>query len=356
MPPCRCNGGFNGFYFLRALFTLWSRNKNHEQRFAKVAYFVAVLFFLLKQYSRLMLRIYCRRLVINKPEYRHIKGPVLFAANHPNSFLDGIILTTLVAGKLYSLARGDAFSSRWNGFLRRLRLLPVYRPSEGVENLSHNYTTFSECRRVFKEGSMVLIFSEGKCVNEWHLRPLRKGTARLAISSWEQGIDLTVIPLGFNYSSFKSFGKTVHLNFGEPLNRSSIIAHAQEGKQHLYFNEQLKQQLEQLVYEIAPNDVAQQQQVFETSLTPVKKLLLALPAAIGTVLHAPFYGLSKAVAGSLREADHYDSVLVAMVLIFYPLYLFVVCVVAWMFLGSQALWLLLVMPVGMWAWVQVKGL
>ncbi|RPD48076.1 1-acyl-sn-glycerol-3-phosphate acyltransferase [Paracnuella aquatica] len=319
-----------------------------------MAYFVAVLFHLLKQYSRLMLRIYCRRLVINKPEYLNLKGPVLFAANHPNSFLDGIILTTLMQGKLYSLARGDAFKGKWNSLLRRLRLLPVYRPSEGVENLAHNYTTFSECRNVFEQGSMVLIFSEGKCVNEWHLRPLRKGTARLAISAWDAGIDVTVIPLGFNYSSFKRFGKSVHLLFGEPLQRSAITAHAQEGRQHFYFNQQLRQQLEQLVYEIPLDDVGQQTSVFNTNAPIVKKVLLALPAAVGALLHLPFYWVATAVAGSFKEVDHYDSIMVAMLLIFYPLYLLAAIGIGWFFIGSNALWLLLLMPVCAWAYVQIK--
>ena len=57
------------------------------------------------------------------------------------------------------------------------------------------------------------IFSEGKCINEWHLRPLKKGTARLAISSWEENIPLEVLPVGINYSSFRRFGKNVYYQF-----------------------------------------------------------------------------------------------------------------------------------------------
>jgi 1-acyl-sn-glycerol-3-phosphate acyltransferase len=53
--------------------------------------------------------LYCRQIKINKPELLHAKGPLLIAANHPNSFLDGIILTTLFQNPIYTLARGDAF-------------------------------------------------------------------------------------------------------------------------------------------------------------------------------------------------------------------------------------------------------
>lgn len=313
-----------------------------------------MLFALLKSYARFALRIYCRRLVINKPEYLRLQGPVLFAANHPNSFLDGIILTTLLEGRLYALARGDAFNTRWGGLLRRLRLLPVYRTSEGIENLAHNYTTFSECHRAFAEGSQVLIFSEGRCVNEWHLRPLRKGTARLAISAWDKGIHLTVIPLAFNYSSFRSFGKNVHLLFGKPLQREAITAHAQEGKQFLYFNQQLEEQLRGLVYEINPDDTETKKRIFEAPVSLLKKLLLALPAAAGWLLHAPLYYAVRTIAGRFREDDHFDSIVVGLLLLLYPVYVLLLLLAAVPFTGWWAVLLAALLPFCAWACVQLK--
>lgn len=122
-----------------------------------------MFYFLLKLYARFALHIYCRKIIINKPELLKAEGPLLLAANHPNSFLDGIIMTTLFKNGVYSLARGDAFKNRRvNRFLRSIFLLPVYRTSEGVENLGHNYTTFASCQGVFKKGGIVIIFSEGE--------------------------------------------------------------------------------------------------------------------------------------------------------------------------------------------------
>src|SRR5215216_614897 len=168
--------------------------------------FHPVIYSVLKIYAKLAIKVYCRRIIINRPEVLKSNGPLLLAANHPNSFLDGMILTTLFDHPVHSLARGDVFKNKWiNKFLRSIQLLPVYRTSEGVENLEHNYTTFAACIEAFKKAGIVLIFSEGRCENEWHLRPLKKGTARLSISSWEKNIPLTVIPTAFNYSSFKNF-------------------------------------------------------------------------------------------------------------------------------------------------------
>jgi 1-acyl-sn-glycerol-3-phosphate acyltransferase len=313
-----------------------------------------VLFYLFKQYARFVLRIFCRKIIINKPALLKAKGPLLFTANHPNSFLDGIILTTLLEETLYSLARGDAFKGPWNKLLRGMHLLPVYRTSEGVENLAHNYTTFRECHQVFERGGIVLIFSEGGCLNEWKLRPLRKGTARLATSAWQKGIDLTVVPLGFNYNSFKNFGKNVHLLFGEPLQRASIMAHQAEGRQLLEFNQQLQQQLQGLVYDIDPDDTAKRKRIFEIPVSRAKWLLLAVPAALGWLLHAPVYYLARAVAQRFFNNDHFDGVVVGLLLLLYPVYLLLSMIFAAYFIGWWALILLVLLPFFAWACVQLK--
>ena len=63
------------------------------------------------------------------------KGPLLLACNHPNSFLDAVILDILFEQPVWSLARGDAFSGKTiNKILTAVKILPVYRTSEGVEN------------------------------------------------------------------------------------------------------------------------------------------------------------------------------------------------------------------------------
>ena len=313
-----------------------------------------MIYYLLKQYARLTIKIYCRKIIVNKREILKIKGPVLFAANHPNSFLDGMILTTLLDEPLYSLARGDAFKkNRINKFLRWLKLLPVYRTSEGVENLENNYTTFAACRETFENNGMVLIFSEGRCENEWHLRPLKKGTARLAISSWNQNISLTVIPTAFNYSSFKKFGKEVHLFFGDAIEKNNILIQENEGRQLLAFNEQLQSQLQNMVYEIEPNDKTRIQKIFSIRKYALFYFLL-LPAIIGWLLHAPLFYPCKIFAQRFRNTGHYDSVLTSLLLLLYPLYCLVAFFIVFGFFSLQAALLVFLFPFFAWACVQVK--
>lgn len=317
-------------------------------------YFSAVFYSLLKRYARFAIKIYCTEIIINKPEVLKSKGPLLFASNHPNSFLDGMILTTLLDGPLYSLARGDAFKNNLvSKLLRKLKLLPVYRTSEGVENLEHNYTTFDACRETFKENGMVLIFSEGRCENEWHLRPLKKGTARLSITSWKQGISLTVLPTAFNYSSFCKFGKEVHLFFGEPINRNTVFQHETDGKLFLSFNEQLNSQLQNLVYEIDPYDKVTIRKIFSIKIKPSFYFLL-LPAIIGWVLHAPLFYSCKLFAGFFKNTGHYDSVLTSALLLSYPFYFLLLAIIGFCFNWWIGLLLIFLLPLSAWACTQAK--
>jgi 1-acyl-sn-glycerol-3-phosphate acyltransferase len=313
-----------------------------------------VLYFLLKLYARFAIKIYFTNIIINKPEVLKSKGPLLFASNHPNSFLDGMILTTLLDEPLFSLARGDAFKKSWvNKLLRKLKLLPVYRTSEGAENLEHNYTTFDACKETFKENGMVLIFSEGRCENEWHLRPLKKGTARLSIASWKEGIPLTVLPTAFNYSSFNKFGKEVHLFFGEPIDRNEVLRHETDGKLFLSFNEQLNRQLKNLVYEIEPSDKQTVKKVFSIRPKPSLPLLL-MPAVIGWIVHAPLFYACKLFAGFFEKTGHYDSLLISTLLLLYPIYFLLLVTIALYFNLSVALAAILVLPFSAWTCVQAK--
>lgn len=293
---------------------------------------------------------------MNKPDWLQAKGPLLLACNHPNSFLDGIILTTLFEENVYSLARGDAFRKPWHEkVLRWLHLLPVYRTSEGVENLEYNYTTFEACKEVFKRSGIVIIFSEGRCINEWHLRPLKKGTARLATGAWEEGIDLTVLPVGLNYNTFRNFGKNVFIRFGKPLDRKDVMQHRTDGKMFLTFNEQLNTDLHGLVYEIDPADRLELKSKLSVPLSWWKQVLLFLPAALGFISHAILYFAAKAFTKYYFDNDHFDSVMVGMLILAYPFYLLGFAVIAGVFLGwLWALPVILLLPFFAWSLVQLK--
>jgi 1-acyl-sn-glycerol-3-phosphate acyltransferase len=316
-----------------------------------------MLYPFVKILARLAINIYCRDIAVNKKELLKCNGPLLLAVNHPNSFLDAIILCTLFDKPVYSLARGDAFKNKLIAkILFKLKLLPVYRVSEGVENLEGNYKTFDDCKAIFKQNGIVLIFSEGLCINEWHLRPLKKGTARLAISSWEDGIPLKVLPVGINYSSFRKFGKNVKLFLGEFITVNDIAPDNGHGKSIQSFNSNLVNQLQPFVFKIEHNNKTELHKKFYVPQPLFKKLLLFIPAAAGWLLHAPlYYPLKKTVLKNLGDADHYDSIVVGILFIVYPIYIMLLSFITLAF--TQKLFsflLLLLLPFTAWAYVQLK--
>jgi 1-acyl-sn-glycerol-3-phosphate acyltransferase len=295
--------------------------------------------------ARIAVHFYCRKIVVNHSDFLQEQGPMILAANHPNSFLDAIILASIFKSPIYSLARGDAFAGKLvTKILSSFNMMPVYRVSEGVENLEHNYTTFHSCQELFEKNKIVLIFSEGRCINEWHLRPLKKGTARLAMTAWHHNIPLKVLPLGINYNSFRKFGKVVHLNFGKMILQTDIKQDHVQGKAINEFNAELKSQLENLVYEINKNDKNKLAEYFKITPSLAKKIALFILAVIGYLLNAPLYFLTHLIIRN-RANDHYDSIMTGVLFLFYPLYVLLMTLIVFFISGNAlALLLLLIFP------------
>ena len=86
-----------------------------------------------------------------------------------------------------------------------------------------NEHTFSESLERLRKGYNVLIFAEGICENEWKLRDLGKGAARLACRAWQDPeipATFRVLPVGVTYSNFDHIGKQAILLVGAPLPKS----------------------------------------------------------------------------------------------------------------------------------------
>ncbi|WP_367916460.1 1-acyl-sn-glycerol-3-phosphate acyltransferase [Leadbetterella sp. DM7] len=207
-----------------------------------------MLYRFLKVYVGIILKFFVKDIKINGMENIPADKAVMFASFHPNSFLDAILLDCIVDRPVWSLARGDAFKRDWvRDLLHKLYMMPIYRISEGKENLDKNDETFEKCSEVFRNKGQVLIFSEGLCANQTGLLPLKKGTARLALQTWSEGIDVTVIPTALNYNQFTHTGKKIVLNFEAPIRKEDFADHQVTGTNVLLFNRQLKDSLEQAV-------------------------------------------------------------------------------------------------------------
>jgi 1-acyl-sn-glycerol-3-phosphate acyltransferase len=326
------------------------------------------------------------------------KGPLLLACNHPNSFLDALILGSFFRRPVHFLARGDAFKNAVvKKILDRLNVIPIYRLSEGKEHLALNDHTFGKCAQVLKEGGIVLIFSEGLCLNQWKLRALKKGTARIAISAWQHpGICdyLKVVPVAFNYSTFTRFRKNVVIVFGEPLSANQVDQGKSEGEQMVCFNSIVYKQLYgNLLHESENNAylieflinntritksqertilVLKKVQSVLVSTSLVKKigafrgtkrlcfknadlvsdvlfcLLFFIPAFVCLLIHLPVYiPLERYIRNKTKGSVFYHSAFFGALIVAYPFYVFILSIlIAVVFKNLLILLLIILLPAG----------
>ncbi len=150
------------------------------------------------------------------------KGPVIFASNHQNAFLDPLTIFFSQPRKNYFLVRANIFSNPTARFwLETLYMLPIYRVRDGLRAVAKNDEIIEKCVNILTGGNNPLvIFAEGNHSLRRALRPLQKGIARIAFATMEANnfeIDLAVVPTGLNYGRHTRYRSDMLLNFGKPI-------------------------------------------------------------------------------------------------------------------------------------------
>jgi 1-acyl-sn-glycerol-3-phosphate acyltransferase len=236
-------------------------------------------------------------------------GPTLLVANHPNSFLDALLIAVAHKRPLYFLARGDAFNKPWHrALLRLLNMYPVYRIREGRQHVHLNRTTFQFSNQVLQNGGTLLIFIEGICLNTHELQPFKKGAARIALEARNLP-GFHIMPVGVAYSDFNRIGKAATVCFGNPVYPADSFVHIHEQANINSFNEMIFPQLKELI------QPPEEQIIHHPS--GIKHVVLI----IARILNYPlYYPLSRKIASLVRGTVFYDSILFAALLFAYPVY------------------------------------
>ena len=184
-----------------------------------------------KWFIRVTLSIYFKKITIEGRGSIPKNSPLIFTPNHQNAFLDALLVGAFSPIDLHFITRSDVFNRWTKPFLRLLHMIPIYRIRDGFSKLSENQAIFKACERLFAEKKSILIFAEGNHGEHHYLRPLTKGTARLALQAQESlNEDLKIIPVGLNYFHHQQPGTKVILVFGEPIRVSSCLNQYQESK------------------------------------------------------------------------------------------------------------------------------
>jgi hypothetical protein len=255
---------------------------------------------LLKILIRAGLWLFCHKIHLKNKQLFTRKGPLLIIANHPNSFLDALIIGSYYKRRVYFLARGDAFKKPIHRFLlESLNMIPVYRLREGKEFLHLNEYAFNKSIDLLSKGFAVLIFIEGICINSNELQPFKKGTARILEGIQKLNVHPRIHIAGIAFNQFRGIGKIVNLVISEMTNIPTI----QNSKDRVVFNKIVFDQLKQNI------------------------LIPTTPTKFNTNhflyrIHQSYYNfIKKIVAEKTKDTVFFDSVLFTVLLFTYPLFI-----------------------------------
>lgn len=297
---------------------------------------------------RLGLPIFLRRLFVINQDKIPQNVPLLIASNHSGSFFDALVIGSTLPQPIHTLTRGDVFKKPAVAFwLRQIKLIPVFRGSEGRQHVKNLDVTTNESLAALQAGDAVVIFSEGICVNEWKLRPLGKGTARMAYQAWfgDNGLEnMRVIPTGMNYEHYRGTGKRAALRYGEAMHHTDLKTSPEEYEKWLReFNELLFERMDREILTI-PEEATKEERVrsfdhfFGPNSIPSKgNFLLSGLGWLGRLIHRPIYqAFHKKVAKLTARTVFYDSALFGLLLYLYPVMVLLIAAMVGVFAGFKA--------------------
>jgi 1-acyl-sn-glycerol-3-phosphate acyltransferase len=177
--------------------------------------------------GRVILGLYFRRIEVAGADGTPARGPVILAANHPQSVTDALVLGLAVERPLHFIAHSGLFREPVTAFLlRHAGVIPVYRREDGGAG-DGNVGMFRACRHVLERGGAIAIFPEGTSQKERRVQRVKTGTARIVLEAEAKngfGLGVRILPVGITFESRLRFRSRVLVRIGTPLAASGLAA------------------------------------------------------------------------------------------------------------------------------------
>lgn len=215
-----------------------------------------MLYSILKIVMQITVRAFFRSVTVRNKDLIPDKGPLMVLVNHPSTFMDPIVVATMLNRKVFSLGKGDIFKSKiakW--FLPKLRVIPIYRQKDDPSLMSKNKEIFIKCFEHLEDGGALLMFPEGTSITERKLRPIKTGAARIALGAEAQNnfqLGINIITVGLNYANPHKFNRDLFINIGKPIKVSDFKEDyiVDEFKAAENLTEEIRKRLEKLIIAI----------------------------------------------------------------------------------------------------------
>jgi 1-acyl-sn-glycerol-3-phosphate acyltransferase len=180
-------------------------------------------YWLLQQYAKFAMRLYFKKIESQNRQNIERGKPVIIASNHQNALMDALLLVYDTGFQPVFLTRADIFKGNLVlRILRFLKMMPIYRVRDGVENLKRNEEIFDQSLQILQNSyNPLCIFPEGNHNERRKLRPLSKGVFRIAFSaqqSYGKPDGAKIVPVGVDYSDYRKLHQAVTIIYGKPIN------------------------------------------------------------------------------------------------------------------------------------------
>ena len=170
----------------------------------------------LRSLFRRVLELFFRRIEIQGLEHVPRSGPTLFAINHPNALVDGLLVLCYAPREVSFLVKEPLFRTPVIGwFARGIDAIPVYRRQDQFDT-ARNRETFSRARALLDRGGTIAIAPEGTSHSDPALKPFKTGAARIAIGAGTT-LPVQIVPVGLFYTDKSTFRSAVLVSFGRPI-------------------------------------------------------------------------------------------------------------------------------------------
>lgn len=263
---------------------------------------------LLRGLASVILRVFYRDVSVRFEAPPPETGPVIFAANHPNTLMDPLAVGQVTKRPLHFLAKSVLFKRPFAAWLLRgMGVIPVYRRQDDPSQMDKNQQAFEACDRALAAGQAIALFPEGLSHDDLQLKPLKTGAARIALEAERahgNKLGVKIVPVGLTFPNRTRFRSTLSIRVGAPIDVSPYTERYASEPEEAFraLTAEVEERLRQLMIHMDRLDLAEKvrkvEEVFRDDLR--MNLDPSWQAAADTVV------LSKSIADAAERLSERD--------------------------------------------------
>jgi len=176
----------------------------------------------LKLVVRVSLQVFYKNIVFSGSQKLVNHGPLIVVGNHPNTFMDPLIIASRLKQEVGFLGNASIFVHPMvNAIFNYFNVIPVYRQKDVAPGIKpDNDQTFRDSYTFLEQKKTLMIFPEGNSYHALKLRKIKTGVSRISLgveSKNDFNLGLKILPVGLYYSNPTRFRSKIYINVGDTI-------------------------------------------------------------------------------------------------------------------------------------------